>query len=100
VCCSRWLPLDEFVANPHAFLGRSSWCRECHREAPWDWRARNRERINAERREAYREAHPLPARGCAFCGRLFEGRPNALVCSSQCREERKAEQRRARRAAA
>jgi predicted nucleic acid-binding Zn ribbon protein len=91
--CHRLLPLDEFVANPRAFLRRSSHCRKCHRESVRDWRARNRERVNADRRQAYREAHPLPERPCVVCGQLFRRRPDALVCGEDCRRTRRLEQR-------
>ena len=94
--CSRWLPLSDFVANRRAYLGRSSWCRECHREAVRDWRRRNRERENAHRRKRYREQNPLPERPCVVCGRLFAKRADAIVCGSRCREARKYEQRKAR----
>jgi hypothetical protein len=57
------------------YLGRSSRCRKCHRAATAHWRRRNRDRENAERRAAYREAHPLPERPCVVCGRLFTKRP-------------------------
>jgi hypothetical protein len=69
------------------------------REATRDWRARNRERVNAERREAYREQHPLPVRACVICGRLFAKRADALVCGRERRRQRKLERDRAGRAA-
>lgn len=75
-------------------LGVSSRCRNCHREATKDWRDRNRERLNAERRAAYREEHPRAERDCVQCGRPFEGRLDALVCSVECRRARQREQRR------
>ena len=74
-------------------LGRSSRCRECHRAAARDWRERNRDRVNAERRAAYREQHPRVERDCAVCGQSFTNRPDALVCGEECRLERKREQR-------
>jgi hypothetical protein len=94
--CSRWLPLDAFPVNRRMHFGRSSRCRECAREATRDWRRRNRERENADRRAAYRKANPLPERACVVCGRLFLKRPDALVCGARCRERRKAGQRRKR----
>jgi hypothetical protein len=94
--CGDWLPLEEFPRNRRMYLGVSSRCRECHREATRDWRERNRERVNAERRAAYREEHPRVERDCVQCGRPFEGRPDALVCGEDCRRERKLEQRRKR----
>ena len=92
--CCRVLPPGEFVANRRAYLGLSSWCRGCHRAATADWRKRNRARINAERRAAYREEHPLSERPCVVCGRLFVKRPDALVCADRCRWRRKDERRR------
>jgi hypothetical protein len=92
--CSRWLPLDAFPANRWMHLGVSSHCRRCHRAATKDWRERNRERINAERREAYRSEHPLASRSCVVCGRSFEKRPDALVCGETCRQERRRKLRR------
>jgi hypothetical protein len=77
------------------YLGRSSRCRGCHREATRDWWERNRDEINAARRKEYREKHPLPVRRCIVCGKSFNKRPNALVCGERCRNRRKYEQRRA-----
>jgi len=95
--CSAWLPLEEFPRNCRMHLGVSSRCRECHRAATRDWRDRNRERVNAERRAAYREQHPRPVRDCVQCGRPFEGRRNALVCGDECRRAHRLELRRKRR---
>lgn len=92
--CSRWLPLDAFGVNRRMHLGRSSWCRECARAATQDWRQRNREQINAERRAAYRDANPLPERPCAVCGKLMVKRRDALVCGPRCRKRRKWQQHR------
>jgi hypothetical protein len=47
-----------------------------------DWRDRNRERVNAERRAAYREQHPRAVRDCVQCGQPFEGRPDALAAET------------------
>jgi len=52
--CRRWGELTDFPADGRMGSGRSSWCRDCHREAVRSWRARNRDRENARRREAYR----------------------------------------------
>ena len=95
--CSRWLPLEDFPLNARMHWGRSSHCRECAREATRDWRARNRERVNAERRRAYRVQNPLPIRACVVCGRSFAKRPDALVCGRECRRRRKLEKQRAKR---
>jgi predicted nucleic acid-binding Zn ribbon protein len=94
--CSEWLPLEEFPRNRRMYLGVSSHCRSCHRAATKDWRDRNRERLNTERRAAYREQHPWAERDCVHCGRPFRGRPDALVCGDECRRTRKLEQRRER----
>ena len=48
--CRRWGELADFPVVGKTSSGRSSWCRECHREAVRDWRRRNRERENARRR--------------------------------------------------
>ena len=93
--CSRWLSLEDFPLNRHMHLGRGSWCRDCVRRATEDWRQRNRERVNAERRVAYREQHPLPERPCIVCGEPFGKRADALVCGERCRNQRKDEQRKA-----
>jgi hypothetical protein len=69
--------------------------RDCVRRATKDWRQRNRERVNAERRVAYREQHPLPERPCIVCGEPFGKRADALVCGERCRNQRKDEQRKA-----
>lgn len=87
--CTDWLPLDELPRNRRMHLGRSSRCRECHREATRDWRQRNRVKLNAARRVEYRAEHPLPERPCVVCGEPMRKRPDALVCSPSCRAERK-----------
>lgn len=92
--CSAWLPLEGFPVNRRMHLGRSSRCRECHREATRDWHRRNRERVNAERRSSYRAAHPPVTRPCVVCGLPMTNRPNALACGEECRRQRKREQRR------
>jgi hypothetical protein len=92
--CSAWLPLENFPANRRMHLGVSSRCRECHREATRDWRRRNRDHVNADRRAAYRAEYPLVERPCVRCGQSFAGRPDALVCGAECRRLRKLERRR------
>ena len=52
--CRRWAELADFPPSPLQSSGLSSWCRPCHVAAVRDWRARNRDRNNARRREAYR----------------------------------------------
>jgi predicted nucleic acid-binding Zn ribbon protein len=98
--CGEWLPLEDFVANHRTHLGRSSWCRVCHRAATREWRDRNRERVNAERRAAYRAEHPRPEKRCVVCGETFVRKPDAIVCSAECRRVRQLGQRRERRKAA
>jgi hypothetical protein len=83
--CSEWLPLEGFPLNCRMHLGRSSRCRKCHRAATKDWRERNRERVNAERRAAYQRRAPASrarlrgvrptVRGSAPCARLLPGVP-------------------------
>jgi predicted nucleic acid-binding Zn ribbon protein len=97
-CCGAWLPLESFPANRRMHLGVSSRSKECHRAATKDWRDRNRERVNEERRCAYREAHPVEVRPCVVCGEPMSRAPNVLVCSERCRARRRAEQRRQRKA--
>jgi predicted nucleic acid-binding Zn ribbon protein len=65
---------------------------------PWQRRFLDEERVNEERRAAYREQHPRVDRDCAECGRSFAGRPDALVCSDECRRVRRAERDKGRRA--
>lgn len=38
--------------------GLSSWCIKCHLAAVQEWRERNRDKINAARREAYGSSQP------------------------------------------
>jgi len=94
--CGDWLPLKMFPRNRRMHLGVSSRCRKCHREATRDWRERNRDEINAERRAEYRVEHPLPEKRCVECGRPFVSRPDAIVCGPECRRARQREQRRKR----
>ena len=101
--CKQWLTVKDFRPNPDLRHGIDSWCRECHKNAMREWRARNREYIdayNAQRRAEYRAEHPLPTRPCVVCGESFTGRPNALVCGPECRRQRKIQQRRRLREAA
>ncbi len=58
--CRGWAPMADFPPSGKASSGRSSWCRECHREAVRDWRRRNRERENADRRAATAERRDQP----------------------------------------
>jgi hypothetical protein len=97
--CRQWLPADRFRPNPRLRGGLDSWCKACHADAVREWRAKNRDEVNARRRQEYRAAHPLPTRPCVVCGKPFTGRPDALVCGQRCRRQRKIEQRRALRAA-
>lgn len=72
-------PLDAFPPMRRMSAGRSSWCRECARQANRDYRAANAERLNAPRRIG-----PRP-RTCAGCGLAFEGRANRRWCCGACR---------------
>jgi predicted nucleic acid-binding Zn ribbon protein len=94
--CSRLLPLESFPPNPRMYSGRGSRCRECAAEASRDWRRRNRDEINAERRARYRAEHPPVQWHCVVCGEAFEGRPDRLVCSERCRNRRKHAQKKIR----
>jgi hypothetical protein len=104
-CCScqQWLPIEAFTANPNNRNRIDSWCRPFHAEAAREWRVKNRnyvEAYNAKRRVEYRGDHPLATRPCAVCKRPMTRPANVLVCSSECRRQRKREQRqRAQRAA-
>jgi hypothetical protein len=62
----------------------SSWCRSCHLEATREWRARNRDAINAARRAAYvGAAHPVIA--CAYCGTTFQVQTSqSRYCTRKC----------------
>jgi hypothetical protein len=91
--CSRVLPLEAFPPNRRMYSGRGSRCRECARKATKDWRDRNRDQINAERRARYRAEHPLREWHCVVCGEAFQSRRQQLVCSKRCRELRKQAQR-------
>jgi hypothetical protein len=93
--CRRWLRVEAFRPNPNLRDGIDSWYRACHAQANRDWREKNPDAVaayNAERRRDYREAHPLPTRPCVVCGKLTTKRPNALVCSAECRRLRESEQ--------
>jgi hypothetical protein len=99
-CCScrSWLPVEAFRPSHRYRGGLDTWCKACHAQANRDWRERNPEAVaayNAARRREYREAHPLPSRPCVVCGEPFNGRPDALVCDPECRQQRKLEQRQA-----
>jgi len=51
--CDRWLPPDSFSRNSAMLRGRSSWCRECAVERTREWRAANREAVNAATRKRH-----------------------------------------------
>ena len=80
---SRWLPLEDFPLNRRMHWGRSSHCRECARQATSDWRESNRDRINSQRRQTYRDEHPLPVRPCVVCGKTMSRRPDAVLSLMQ-----------------
>ncbi len=93
--CGKWFPLEAFTRNRRAYLGRSSWCKACHRKSVRAWRAKHRDEENALRRERYRQAHPLPDRHCIECGDpIVDRNAGAIVCGKRCRELRKNRQRR------
>jgi hypothetical protein len=49
--CQRSLPAESFHLSKYG--SRSSWCRECTVAATREWRAANRDAINARRRAEY-----------------------------------------------
>jgi hypothetical protein len=80
--CSEAKPHGDFPANSKMRDERSSWCRECHREATRRTRERYREKYNAARRV------PAPEpRECLECGKVFTPkRRDGEMCSDLCRE--------------
>jgi len=52
------LPFEDFPKHKRMHNGLSSHCRKCHNAATQDWRERNRDEINAARREAYGSKNP------------------------------------------
>lgn len=88
------LPIGDFRPRSR-FGGLESWCRHRHAEANRLWLAKNPDAVeayNARRRAERREKRPV--RPCVVCGGYFDKRPNAIVCSEECRRQRKIEQRR------
>jgi predicted nucleic acid-binding Zn ribbon protein len=97
--CQRWLPLEQFRPNPRLRHGLNSRCKACQLERTRRWRAEHPEaeqQYNAERRLRYRAEHPRPAKRCVVCGVTFVRKPDAIVCSAECRRARQREQRRER----
>jgi hypothetical protein len=95
--CRQWLPLQAFAPRAELRSGLDSWCRSCRCERVRQWRVANPaylEEYNAKRRENYAAEHPRTSRPCIVCGRLHSRKPDALVCSERCRNERRKEQRR------
>jgi predicted nucleic acid-binding Zn ribbon protein len=93
--CRQWLPVEAFRPNPRLRDGIDSWCKRCRADGVRAWRERNPGAVRAEnerKRREYRQAHPLTKRPCAVCGKPFSKRPNAKVCSEECRRERKRQQ--------
>jgi hypothetical protein len=83
-------------------MGLDCRCRACYAEASRRWREKHPEAVaeyNERRRLEYAESHPRTERACVVCGRLHARKPDALVCSEACREERKRQQRLERKAA-
>jgi hypothetical protein len=93
--CRQNLPASAFRPNAKLQGGLHSYCRECAAERQRRWRFENPEKI-----AAYNQAkrRPLVGLECVECGRKFEGRPHAKVCSKLCKgrrwERRKRERRR------
>ena len=80
--CSRDLRPAAFMPNARMRSGRSSWCRSCALAATRQWRARNRDALNAARRVHY------PARPCAAgCGVVLSApkRVDSIWCCAACR---------------
>jgi hypothetical protein len=48
--CRQWHAFSNFAAKPHLSSGLDSWCRECKRASNREWRDRNRDRYNTQRR--------------------------------------------------
>jgi DNA-directed RNA polymerase subunit RPC12/RpoP len=69
--CQAILPLEAFAPNPKLAVGLDSQCRECHREATREWRARNPDAV-----EAYNASRRIvhPPRQCVTCGATFTPR--------------------------
>jgi hypothetical protein len=56
--CREWLPFSAFRPNKKLKSGLNSWCKNCGLQATQAWRERNRDQINAARREAYGSSNP------------------------------------------
>jgi hypothetical protein len=56
--CREWLPFSAFRPNKKLKSGLNSWCRKCGLLATQEWRERNRDELNARRREAYGSKRP------------------------------------------
>ncbi len=56
--CRKHLPPSHFRLDSDGYV--RSWCNECGKAAKQEWRARNRDRLNARRREQW--AAKTPAR--------------------------------------
>lgn len=85
--CRRLRPLGRFGANPRMRDGLHSRCRECVAANAKDWRARNRDYVDAF--NAARRVGPPPAQVCELveCGREFQAtRRGAKFCSRKCRD--------------
>lgn len=55
--CGRSAPPDAFHACARMRSGRQSWCKQCAVERTRQWRADNRDAINARRRAEYAATH-------------------------------------------
>ena len=66
--CRRWLPREAFRPSDRYRDGLSSRCQRCSADATRAWRERNRDEINARRRETTAALTPcssVPARSAA-----------------------------------
>lgn len=82
--CGKSYPIEAFRVLGHG--SRASYCTECQKQATRDWRAANRDEINAKRRAVYpRQVHQPKA--CGFCGEtLIPTRPFQRYCGPKCKK--------------
>lgn len=85
--CEQLLPEGDFHRHPRMRSGRSSWCKSCQVASTREWRARNRESINAKRRAEYVSEAVIRSTGnCGECGTSFESvQTSARYCSRSCK---------------
>jgi hypothetical protein len=58
--CHGTSPASMFPPSRRMASGLSSWCRTCRNAGNWEWRADNREAINAATRTRAAMAEPVP----------------------------------------